>query len=141
MIGYPPLNETSRQARQRLKIAEKGAKRTHKRVTMPRRMKARQPRLAIPRSVNMEPESLSISRRGSGRWRSSSGSGLSILQFEGSADNENCERRKEGNGRPSAWMVDGSACEECAVPCRPATWLTHRTVSRPGVEKWGKYHC
>ena len=58
-----------------------------------------QPRLANPRIVNIEPESLSTSRRGSGRWRSSSASGLSMLQLEGSADNENCERRKKVGGR------------------------------------------
>ena len=49
-----------------------------------------QPRLMSPRSVNIVPESLSTSRRGSGRWRSSSASGLSMFQLEGSADNENC---------------------------------------------------
>ena len=98
---------------------------------MPTRMKARQPRLAIPRSVNMEPESLRMSRRGSGRWRSSSASGLSMFQFEGSADNENWERRKGMcHGQRARLRV---AVEERAVPCRPATWLTHRTVSRP----WG----
>jgi len=44
--------------------------------------------------VNIVPESLSTSRRGSGRWRSSSGSGLSMLQPEGSADRENYGGRK-----------------------------------------------
>jgi len=62
----------------------------HKRVTRPTRMRRTQPRLMSPRSVNIVPESLSTSRRGSGRWRSSSGSGLSMFQFEGSADSENC---------------------------------------------------
>jgi len=48
-----------------------------------------QPRLTSPRSVNTAPESLSTSRRGSGRWRSSSASGLSMFQLAGSADSEN----------------------------------------------------
>ena len=49
--------------------------------------------VASPRDVNIGPGLLSTSRRKSGRWRSSSSSGLSMLQFEGSANNEN--RRKE----------------------------------------------
>ena len=36
---------------------------------MPRRRRARQQRLMSPRSVSIVPESLSTSRRGSGRWR------------------------------------------------------------------------
>ena len=70
-----------------------------------------QPRLTSPRSVNIEPESLSTSRRGSGRWRSSSGSGLSMLQLEGSADNENCSRRRNIGRRQRA--VSAVAVKEC----------------------------
>ena len=80
-------------------------------MTTPRSSRARQPRLASPRIVNMEPESLSMSRRGSGRWRSSSGSGLSMLQFEGSADNENCRREKKWEGGQRT--VDGGDRDVC----------------------------
>ena len=134
MMGYPALNETSRHSRQKLNTAEKkNGEKAYKRVTMPKRRSARQPRLASPRNVNIEPESLRISRRGSGRWRSSSASGLSTLQFEGSADSENWERGKKMNGRQRAPLIEWVAA--CAVPCRPATWLTHRTVSRPNKRK------
>lgn len=95
-MGYDRVSSavgTPRHARQRM-AATKTEQKTYKRVTMPRRRRARQPRLMRPRRVNIVPESLRISRRGSGLWRSSSGSGLSILQFEGSADRENYGRKK-----------------------------------------------
>lgn len=79
---------TKRKGRQEMVTGGTG-KETHKRVTMPRRRRTIHPRLVNPRSVNIDPESLSTSRRGSGRWRSSSGSGLSTFQLAGSADNEN----------------------------------------------------
>jgi len=99
----------------------------HKRVTIPSRRRARQPRLASPRSVNMVPESLRISRRGSGLWRSSSGSGLSMFQCEGSADNENYRKEVAAvSAGARRWWRGGDA-----VPCRPAIWLSHRTESHP----------
>ena len=115
--------ETGRGACQGPAIAKNRPK-TYKRVMRPRRRRATQPRLTSPRSVNIVPESLRTSRRGSGRWRSSSGSGLSMFQLEGSADNENYGRRQ---GAASVAVAVG----ECSVPCRLAILLTHHTESRP----------
>jgi hypothetical protein len=123
------MKRQTARVRNRTPLEMMAEKKTHKRVTRPMRRNARQPRFASPRSVNIEPESLRISRRGSGRWRSSSASGLSMLQFEGSADNENWKRKARANVRQSAPLI--LTVEACAVPCRPATWLTHRTVSHP----------
>ena len=97
MMGDPALDETSHRSRQNLDTAgkKKNREKAHKGVTKPKRRSARQQRLVNPRSVDVESESLRISRRGSGWWRSSSAPGLSTLQFEGSADHENWERGRE----------------------------------------------
>ena len=97
-VGYYEVSSTigpPHHARQGVTSATISGKKTYKRVTMSRRGRGGQPRLASPRKVNIVPESLSTSRRGSGRWRSPSASGLSMLQFEESADSGNCGRRKK----------------------------------------------
>jgi len=129
----PGAVEMPRTTRQRLTTLLKTREKTHKRVTMPSRRRLIQPRLASPRNVNIVPESLSTSRRGSGRWRSSSGSGLSILQSEGSADNENYGSKIGHRQRAVLAAVD-----ERGVLCRPAIWWIHHTESHP-KRKWSEY--
>ena len=80
--------------------------------------------------MDVESELSRISRRGSGRWRPSSASGLSTLQYEGSGDHENWGREGEKmNDRQRAQVTE--RVEACAVPCRLATWFTHRTLGEP----------
>ena len=58
-----------------------------------------------------------------------------MLQLEGSADNENCGRRRGIGPRQRAVLMAVVAVG--ALPCRLAIWLTRRTVSRP---RKSEYH-
>ena len=113
-------------------LRKKSAK-TDKRVMRPTRMSETQPRFTSPRSVKTAPESLSTSRRGSGRWSSSSGSGLSTFQLEGSAESENCR-----NWALSGRGLDGGGHGVCRT-------LSTSDLVEPSYREssWGvgKHHC